>query len=472
MTPLFSSLYSNMFCFIAFAVMAALVYRCIPAKWRHYLLTIADITFYALCCGGYLIVMLAVAGWTYYCSKQLHHTRNRKRWLAAGIVPTVASLATFKYSVPLASLLSTILSDQASLSIARLLIPLGMSYYALKAISYLYDIYKGKYDAGSSLWQYLAYLTFFGQIIAGPIQRYDQWREASAQSPQRSDWSVAYALLLRGLFLKLVIAYRIAPYVTETLAQTATAGGLNLWFCFVLYALYIYADFAGYSYIAIGVTRLFGIHCPDNFSLPYFSANVREFWSRWHISLSTWLRDYIYIPLGGNRLGNGRRVTNLLSTFAVSGLWHGSTLNFLLWGLYHGLLNALSSKRPSAQHFSWHEWGSAIGTFLLVSVGWVLFATPDLHSAGQFFWGMLSRTSISMASIQAAILPFTGDNTCLSHFLVLLLLAGIYMAVEFVQRYQLVRSTSWRSYVWQVFLLTSLLLFGQLGNVSFIYAGF
>lgn len=469
MTPLFSSLYSNMFCFIAFAVMAALLCRHLPARGRQGMLLVVNLVFYDLCCGwGYLLLMLAVGGWTYYCSTHLTGSPHRRRWLLAGIVPAVASLAVFKF----AGLLSSLLGPLAPHGIGQLLIPLGLSYYVLKGISYLYDIYRGVTPPAASLGQYLAYLTFFGQIIAGPIQRYDQWREASAQSPQRSDWSVAYALLLRGLFLKLVIAYRIAPYVTETLAQTATAGGLNLWFCFVLYALYIYADFAGYSYIAIGVTRLFGIHCPDNFCLPYFSANVREFWSRWHISLSTWLRDYIYIPLGGNRLGNGRRVTNLLATFAVSGLWHGSTLNFLLWGLYHGLLNALSSKRPSAQHLSWREWGSAVGTFLLVSVGWVLFATPDLHSAGQFFWGMLSRTSISMTSIQAAILPFTGDNTCLSHFLMLLLLAGIYMAVEFVQRYQLVRSTSCRSYVWQVFLLTSLLLFGQLGNVSFIYAGF
>lgn len=472
MMPIYPSLYSNMFCFIAYAVMTAFVYRLLPFRWRQQLLLVANAVFYGLCCGWYIVVMLIVAGWTYFCAKQIQQSPHHKRWLTAGIVPTVASLAAFKYAAPLSSILSSLLSADVCQSIARLLIPLGISYYALKAISYLYDIYKEKYPAANNGWQYFAYLTFFGQIIAGPIQRFDQWRQASVQAPRHSDWHVAFSLLLRGLFLKLVIAHRIAPYITVTLSQVESTEGLNLWFFFVFYAFYIYADFAGYSYIAIGVTRMFGIYCPDNFSLPYFSANVREFWSRWHISLSSWLRDYIYIPLGGNRKGNGRRVTNLLAAFAVSGLWHGSTLNFLLWGLYHGMLNAMSPKRPSAQHFSLHEMGCSFGTFLLVSVGWIIFATPDLQTATDIFWGMMTRTTLSVASIQAAILPFTLDNTCLSYFLVLMLLTGIYMIAEFIQRYKLMHSNPRLSFIWHVFLLTSLLLFGQLGNVSFIYAGF
>lgn len=467
MTLPLTSLYTNQLLLIALSVVAAVIYRGMRGHMAQGFLLLFSLTFYWLCCGWYVLVLLAAGLWSHYAAYHIAaHPTHGRRWFCWGILPVAASLCVCKLAAPMSAFLAE--GDVPCLS--SIILPLGMSYYVLKAIAYLSDVYHHRHKPAASCVSYLAYITFFGQIVAGPIQRFDQWQQSAESVPSwRRDFPSAYYMFARGLFLKLVIARRLSPFITATLAAPAAACGLQLWLFYFLYAVYIYADFAGYSLIAIGITRLFGIHCPDNFNLPYFSRNIREFWSRWHISLSQWLRDYIYIPLGGNRCHQWRHVTNVMLTFLVSGLWHGSTLSFIVWGAYHGLLNVLT---PRVQP---HRWMRALGipvTFLLVALGWMVFCTPDVATAAVMLTTMFCDTCLSMASIQSAILPFTGDNTCLPHFLVASFFVLMLAAKECNERFHLLRSTPCRSFIWQVFVLCSLLLFGLFGNVSFIYAGF
>lgn len=462
-----TTLYTNQLLFIALSVVAAVIYRSVRGSWSQGFLLLFSLTFYTLCCGWYVLALITAGVWSQYAACQIEaQPQHRRRWLALGIIPVVATLCVFKFTTPL----SALFIDENIPCLSHFILPLGMSYYVLKAVSYLCDVYHRRYRVSDSYVSYLSYITFFGQIVAGPIQRFDEWRQSSATAqPWRTDFAAAYYQLVRGMFLKLVIASRLSPFIVATLAAPIAVNGLQLWLFFFLYAVYIYADFAGYSLIAIGITRLFGFHCPDNFRLPYFSSDIREFWSRWHITLSQWLRDYIYIPLGGSRCSHWRHVLNVMITFLVSGLWHGSTLSFMVWGAYHGLLNVLT---PRKRRSRWIRAIGMIATFLLVALGWLLFCTPDVMTAVSMLAVMMSHTSLSMAALQSAILPFTGDNMCLPHFLTVVFFILMLWAKECNERFRLLRSTPGRSFVWQVFVLCSLLLFGLFGNVSFIYAGF
>ncbi len=345
-----------------------------------------------------------------------------------------------------------------------------MSYYILKSISYLADIYYKKIYSEKDVVAFLAYVTFFAQIIAGPIQRYKEWYKNMNAKPSVGIASGYYYIVI-GLFMKVVIANRLSSYVTGTFADPSAMSGLQLWLGFFLYAFYIFFDFAGYSNIAVGVTQLFGIDCVKNFKRPYLAVNIKDFWSRWHISLSTWLRDYIYIPLGGNRKGKVRKVINVMITFLISGMWHGSTLNFIVWGGYHGIFNTIYGGKIQ-QTGKFKHFANIVLTFLVVSCGWVFFATETLGDSVEYFKGMFTRVSFDMASIQSAILPFTGDNTCLAFFLVAVTFIAVYILKELNDEFRIVSPNVVTSFLWQVFILSSVILFGSFGATSFIYAGF
>ena len=452
---------------IGFAVVAAGLFACMPAKSRWLYLTAINLLFYALVCGWSVICIALTSVWSWGIASRLAASRRKKLLLALGIIPLLLMLCTFKYWNNLSPLTGA----------AMILLPLGMSYYVSKSISYLMDVYRNKYEHDTDAFRYLSYVSFFGQIIAGPIQRYDQWIGGTAvQRPVRNfglcrNFQRAYYHFVVGLFMKVVIANRLAGFVTEVMNSPADSSGVQLWLTFFLYAVYIYSDFAGYSHIAIGITNLFGIECADNFRRPYLSLNIREFWTRWHISLSFWLRDYVYISLGGNRKGAFRRALNALITFLVCGIWHGSTLNYAFWGVYHGVLNVLTPKNM--------RWNGGLGricgtllTIMLVCVGWVFFSTPNFTAAGSFFAGMFTRLSLDMNAISSAILPFTYDSTCIAFFLVVSFFIAAGIIKEVNDHYHVIKVRGWMSFAWQVFLLTSVMIFGQFGSSSFIYAGF
>lgn len=462
------SLSSNLLLLIVFALLVAGIYRLCSQKGRKYFLLLANLFFYFCCSAKYLVVMLLVGFWSFLAAKRMAAKEHRPRLIVA-VGPLVLLLCLFKYWMPLNELIGNAVWFDA----IRIVLPLGMSYYILKSISYIVDVREGRIAAEENVVEYLSYVTFFPQIIAGPIQRYKDWRPQLGEWQYRVDFRTGFYYIVQGLFMKVVIANRLSSYVLETFASPAQANGVQLWLGFFLYAFYIYFDFAGYSNIAVGITQCFGIDCVNNFKRPYLSINLKDFWSRWHISLSTWLRDYVYIPLGGNRKGKLRKVVNVMITFLVSGMWHGSTWNFILWGGFHGLLNAPNYKKRELLP-KWRVVLQTIVTFMLVSVGWVFFGTKTLKDSLDYLQGMVCRISLDMNSIQAAIMPFSPDrdNTCLPFFLVAVIFIAIFILKEIAVEFGIIKFGKKSTFVWYVFLLAAVILFGVFSNTTFIYAGF
>lgn len=289
-----------------------------------------------------------------------------------------------------------------------LVLPVGISFYTFQALSYSMDVYRKKIQATRDIISFFAYVSFFPQLVAGPIER------ATALLPQFSrprtfDYSAAVDGLRRilwGLFKKIVIADICALQVDNIFRNYEILPGSTLWIGAFYFTLQIYGDFSGYSDIAIGVARLFGINLMRNFNFPYFSRDIAEFWRRWHISLSTWFRDYLYIPLGGSREGKKKSLRNTLLIFTVSGLWHGADWTYILWGIYHGLLfipllltgqNRKNTGTVAAnRHFpSGIEFLQMSTTFILVMLGWVLFRADSIAQAGHYIAKMFSSSAFS-----------------------------------------------------------------------------
>ncbi|MCM1170437.1 MAG: MBOAT family protein [Bacteroides sp.] len=289
------------------------------------------------------------------------------------------------------SFLSTI-GLQAHPTTLSLILPIGISFYTFQAIGYTIDVYKKQIPAARDGIAFFAFISFFPQLVAGPIER------ASRLYPQflkqrTFDYQLAVSgcrLILWGFFKKIVIADGAASIVNSVWGDVAAYNASSLWIAAILFAFQIYGDFSGYSDIAIGIARLLGINLMKNFDKPYLSQSIPEFWRRWHISLTSWFRDYIYFPLGGSRCAQGKRIRNTFIVFLLSGLWHGANWTFVSWGLYHALffLPRLISRRKHSEN-SRFPFASVLGTFLIVTVGWVFFRADSLSNALNFLQGMI-----------------------------------------------------------------------------------
>ena len=303
--------------------------------------------------------------------------------MAAAVAADAGLLLLMKYC-PLLSKMQTGQED-----ILRLFIlPLGFSYYIFQAVSYLADLQSGKLKAQKNLFEFALYMCFFPKFISGPIERAGDFEKqirglSGVCLLDKGRIGEAACYLLCGAFMKAVVADRIGYYTPSLMENPAAHGSAWLLMGVLLYTMQIYCDFAGYSMMAVGLAKLFGIELTLNFNAPYLSKSPSEFWRRWHISLSKWLRDYIYIPLGGNRKGRLRQMFNTIVVFVLCGMWHGSGLKFVLWGLLHGVFSALflltGIEKKEGGLFK--SWLSRIITFLVVSFGWILFAVPDMGTA-------------------------------------------------------------------------------------------
>lgn len=289
----------------------------------------------------------------------------------------------------------------------NLILPVGISFYTFQALSYSIDVYKGKIEATRDPIAFFAFISFFPQLVAGPIERATNLLPQFLK-PRSFDYSLAVdgcRQILWGFFKKVVVADNCAVYVNQVFGDYENVGGINLWAGAILFAFQIYGDFSGYSDIAIGVAKLFGIRLMNNFKTPYFSRDIAEFWRRWHISLTTWFRDYIYIPLGGSRCGDRKKIRNTFIIFLVSGFWHGAEWTFIGWGAYHAVLflplivskkNRKYLDNPGARRIlpTFNE-SLAMGlTFLLVCVGWVIFRADNISVAYKYIKRMFSNFSV------------------------------------------------------------------------------
>ena len=357
-----------------------LVYRFLPAKARPYWLLAGSLGFYFWGEPVYVLLMVAAILVTWcagFLTQKMKDQGNEKAAgliTAAGVLLILGSLIWFKY----AEFLLTALKDlfHARWRIASILLPIGISFYTFQAMSYLWDVRRGTIRAIRNPFKLGAYITMFPQLIAGPIVRAgDILSELDA--PQMSLETAWHGMLrfIRGLGKKVLLANMLAPIVEQVTSSALdeVSPGL-LWFTVLCYAFQIYFDFSGYSDMAIGMGEILGFRFPENFNLPYTATSVRDFWRRWHMTLSSWLRDYVYIPLGGSRKGAARTYLNLLLVFLICGFWHGASWNFVLWGLWYGLWLIL--ERIPAVHRLLKKIPGPIRWFFTMSVvllGWVLF---------------------------------------------------------------------------------------------------
>ena len=405
--------------------------------------------------------------------------RGRRQLLLVSLLVNLGILGFFKYFgffvESFADLLRTVGLEPHPTTL-RVLLPVGISFYTFQTLSYTIDIYRRQMTATRDPVAFFAYVGFFPQLVAGPIERA---RRLLPQFESRRRFDPAIATdglrqMLWGLAKKVIVADNVAPHVDRIFADYASLDGLALGFGVFLFAIQIYCDFSGYSDIAIGTARLFGFRLMRNFAFPYFSRDIAEFWRRWHISLSTWFRDYVYIPLGGSRTSSLRRIRNILITFVVSGFWHGANWTFLAWGLLHGLyyipLMLAGGQRQHRGTVAPGRLLPGVGdtlriclTFGLVLVGWVFFRAESLSSA----IGYLARIVEE---------PVAGDLAGRQYLSTLFYVVPL-LATEWLQRsreHALEIADLGRRARWLIYLTVALavLTFGNFGEVEFIYFQF
>lgn len=350
---------------------------CPNLKVKNVLLTMASLFFYAFGEPVYILLMIGSI-LANYCLARL--IASSERWAKAALCVTVAFniglLVVFKYSALVIGTAGSLL--HLPVTVPQIALPIGISFYTFQALSYCIDVYRDKALVQKSIWKLMLYISFFPQLIAGPIVKYhDIDVQLSDRCVTIEDTAQGIRRFIAGLAKKLLIANTMA-YMTDTLYTTRLDFMLTAWMAAVCYVFQIYYDFSGYSDMAIGLGRMFGFTFQENFRYPYISGSIQEFWRRWHISLSTWFREYLYIPLGGNRKGETRTMGNKLVVFMATGIWHGANWTFLVWGLFHGLFITLEYKKlvPLKNKVFAH-----IYTMLVVICGFVIFRADSIGQA-------------------------------------------------------------------------------------------
>ena len=469
---------SNILLFCLFALASTLIIYALPKRLRLWGLFLANCIFYLLCSWKMFFVLLAVILLTYVGTRRIGLSKGKKRkWaLVWTIVPSLLLLFLTKYLGLIdeffASLLNLIGAGNVSANGIKVVSILGLSYYVFRATSYAIDVYRKKYEADSSFVNVFVYISFFAHILCGPISRYNVYKENLHDIGYHEESAVAgIRKIILGIFMKAVIADRLSLYVSTIYADYVSAPGLALWMAAFFFTIQLYCDFAGYSYVAIGFTDMLGLRCEANFNKPYYSRTIKEFWSRWHISLSTWLRDYVYISLGGNRCSKARYFLNVMITFLVSGIWHGAGLTFIVWGLLHGLFVYLSPKSLSKTSNKMLICGSVLVTFFLNILLWIFFRSESVRDAAKFIWRMFTDVRLDLQSIQLSILPFDNRNTCIAKLMVVLGFILVLGLKEWNDVFGKMKPKAWMRSVWYIFLISSILLFGKFGS-GFIYGNF
>lgn len=342
---------------------------------------------YFLLSGKLLLALVFITFFNYFLGRKISRDSNSRKTLLFGVFLNLLALSYFKYTNFFLKSLSGILNwPDYHLNI---ILPVGISFYIFNSIAYLVDISRGKYLPVESPGDYALHIAFFPKIIAGPIVRPGELiPQFTGLSFALENLKPGLTFFLLGMFKKLVLADRLALYLDPVFAKPGLFSSYTLWIAALGYSVQIYCDFSGYTDMAVGTARVLGIQLPGNFDAPYGSLSVSEFWRRWHITLSSWLRDYLYIPLGGSRVTPARTKLNLLITMLLGGFWHGANWTFIVWGLLHGA--AMAAERTLSGIIRVPRmvgWGL---TYLFISLCWVIFRAPDMILAGKFLTKMLA----------------------------------------------------------------------------------
>lgn len=389
--------------FLVFFPIVVLIYFVIPKRVRYLWLLVTSYVFYMSWEPAYGLLLGAVTICSWVGSILIHKSKKaseRKAILTSCIGINILLLCVFKYldfgrellSGLLSMLNITVLEDRFNI-----LLPVGISFYTFQAMGYLIDVYRKKIRPERNFFRFALFVSFFPQLVAGPIERSENLLRQMKEMEKRAVWNLknvadGLTMMVWGLFIKMVIADRVAILVNTVFDGFYFYGAMALIAGAIGFALQIYCDFCGYSTIAIGAAKVLGFSLTDNFNTPYFACSISEFWKRWHITLSTWFRDYLYIPLGGNRGTKGQKYLNICITMGVSGLWHGANLTFVVWGLLHGMYQVIGdlTKEPKRElyerlqaktdSFSF-RFAQGVFTFFLVDFAWIFFRAESLTDA-------------------------------------------------------------------------------------------
>ena len=380
--------------FVAFLAAVAIVYFLLPGKLRKYFLLISNYIFYMLWQPAFGLLLMAGTLVTYLCARgfEAEYLRRGKLWIIMGQLYLFGLLFLYKYLDFFCSV--TLGLAGIELNINSLVLPIGISFYTFSASGYLFDVYRRKFTAERSIIDFAVFLSFFPSILSGPISRAQSLLPQIKESrdfdyPRFKQGLMRFAV---GAVKKLVLADTLAIYINAVYADVSAYSGTALALAAVMYSLQIYFDFAGYTDMAIGAARILGFDLCENFNAPYLVRSIKEFWKKWHISLTSWFRDYLYFPLGGSRVSKWRTYLNILIVFAVSGLWHGAAMNFVLWGLLNGIYQVIGQLLMPARlrlHKALHikedspalAFCQCVFTFILVTLSWVFFRAASTGEA-------------------------------------------------------------------------------------------
>ncbi|MBE7065634.1 MAG: MBOAT family protein [Ruminococcaceae bacterium] len=474
------------FSFFIFLIITWIAYYATPLRSRWIPLLLGSVVFYYFAGFEALLVMSVTVVTTYIFSRLLEK-QKKKIFLVLPLVINFGIMIFAKYTGFILSNIPGI--DNANDITSKIIVPLGISFYTFQSVAYLVEIYKNKFQPEKNFAKFALYITFFPHIIQGPIARFEQL------SPQlfngnKFDYDKnvkGVLLILWGILKKTVIAERLGMVVGGIFDTGEYSSTFFVIAGAVLYALQLYTDFSGYVNIASGAALCFGIELTPNFDTPYFARNISDFWRRWHISLSNWLRDFIYIPLGGNRKGKIRKNLNLLATMFVSGIWHGANWTFIVWGIYHGVISILNTFTYPIGEKIRNKFGirkegflcsayQMITTSMLVCLGWIFFRANDIRTALNMIKGLFNFDFTNLIDKTRILCRENGLEKSQGIMLAVFLL--IFFVVEFLNYKKIYISDkivkmpfAVRLFIYVVSLIT-LICFSVSGQGSFMYANF
>ena len=411
--------------FLIFFPIVTTLYFVFPHKIRNYWLLAASYFFYMCWNPKYILLLMTSTFITYLSGIVMERIKQSdieedkkvklKNWtVAASFVLNISMLFYFKYINFALDVMTDVLGlfhISVNVPTFDVILPVGISFYIFQALSYTMDVYRDEIYAEKNIFRYALFVSFFPQLVAGPIERSKNLLKQLAK-PNDFDYNNARTgllMMLWGYFIKVVMADRLAVLVDTVYNDVSAYHGMELVVANLFFTIQIYCDFMGYSIIAKGAAKYLGYNLMSNFEMPYFSTSIKEFWRRWHISLSSWLRDYLYIPLGGNRKGTARKYFNLLLTFFVSGLWHGANITFVVWGMFHGICQVIEdifrmifgkiSDRIKNQAVA-RAWKGVniFKTFILAAIGWVFFRASNISQAIQVL-----KASVKLDNVSAVL---------------------------------------------------------------------
>jgi alginate O-acetyltransferase complex protein AlgI len=474
----------NSISFLIFFPVVTIIYFLLPHKFRWFLLLAASCFFYMFFKPVYILILFFTIIIDYFAGIYIErqtYLKKRKQYLIISIIANVSVLAIFKYYNFINGNIDGLASYfgfKNQIPYLNILLPIGLSFHTFQAMSYTIEVYKRNQKAEKHFGIYALYVMYFPQLVAGPIERpqnvLHQFHTKHYFNANRTIDGLQ--LVMWGFFKKIVIADRLALCANEVFNNVHYYKGGPLILGILFFTFQIYCDFSGYSDIARGCSRIMGIELMKNFNAPYLAKSIKEFWGRWHISLSTWFRDYLYIPLGGNKVSVAKSYANILIVFLVSGLWHGANWTFVVWGFIHGICNitgiafkkSFSSFKSGLKYLnslgSFFSWGN---TFIIVSVAWVFFRANSLGDAVYFFKNVLKIDYKHIISIPI----FSYFYYILSFILIILLFGLEYLYEKRILKKSILDKKGWQFLYFSVLFLL-IYVFGIFEQQSFIYFQF